>query len=201
MSEPELPEDLDRWPSNPYELLRVEYGVSPRDLHRAYTRLIRTYKPEQYPEHFRRIREAYESLLRHAEMYSGWADALEPDDRSTQSDEPAEAPPAPRPSQAPESTPRSGRAANLARTKRSALGAGLFGTGSDGLRAADRSASPASRPGRHLRAALLAAGVDSGDRRPARAVRLAGGGPAPDRAERASAELYRRNCASIPRTP
>jgi hypothetical protein len=66
MSTPELPDDLRRWPADPYELLGVRPGVSPRDLRRAYTRLIRRYKPEQYPDHFRRIREAYETVLRFA---------------------------------------------------------------------------------------------------------------------------------------
>jgi hypothetical protein len=69
MSEPHLPEDLSRWPTSPYELLGVAFGVGPRELRRAYTRLIRTYKPEQFPEHFRRIREAYELVLRHVEMF------------------------------------------------------------------------------------------------------------------------------------
>jgi hypothetical protein len=69
MSASELPEDLSRWPADAYQLLGVERGVGPRDLRRAYTRLIRIYKPEQYPEHFRRIREAYENILRHAELF------------------------------------------------------------------------------------------------------------------------------------
>jgi hypothetical protein len=69
MSDPALPDDLDRWPRDPYRLLGATPGASPRDLRRAYTRLIRTYKPEQFPEHFRRIREAYETVLHHAERF------------------------------------------------------------------------------------------------------------------------------------
>jgi hypothetical protein len=69
MSQHSLDGDLSRWPENPYELLGVSFGVGPRDLRRAYTRLIRTYKPEQYPEHFRRIRDAYETVLQHIEMF------------------------------------------------------------------------------------------------------------------------------------
>jgi hypothetical protein len=68
MSAPELPEDVSRWPDNPYTLLGVAADVLPADLRRAYTRLIRIYKPEQFPEHFRRIREAYETILRQAEL-------------------------------------------------------------------------------------------------------------------------------------
>jgi hypothetical protein len=45
-------------------------GVSERDLRRAYARLIRAYKPEQFPEHFRRIREAYEAAQRYAQYFS-----------------------------------------------------------------------------------------------------------------------------------
>lgn len=61
----ELPPELDRWPTDPCELLGVSWDVAPRDLKRAYTQLIRVYKPEQFPEHFRRLREAYETILRH----------------------------------------------------------------------------------------------------------------------------------------
>ena len=63
MSDLNLPEDPTGWPTSPSELLGVAYGASIRDLRRAYTRLIRLYKPEQYPEQFRRIREAYDSML------------------------------------------------------------------------------------------------------------------------------------------
>lgn len=69
MSAPQLPEDLSRWPDDPFELLGVRPGIAPRDLRRAYTALIRTYKPEQFPEHFRRIRSAYEFVLRHVDLF------------------------------------------------------------------------------------------------------------------------------------
>lgn len=39
-----------------------------RELRRAYANLVRVFKPEQFPEHFQRIREAYESVLRYAEF-------------------------------------------------------------------------------------------------------------------------------------
>ena len=61
MSEHTLPDDFSRWPVNPFALLGVRPGVNERDLRRAYTRLIRIYKPEHFPEQFRRIREAYEA--------------------------------------------------------------------------------------------------------------------------------------------
>lgn len=69
MSDHNLPQDLRRWPDDPYELLGVQFGVMPRDLKRAYTRLIRTYKPEQSPDEFRLIREAYEKVLKHIEWF------------------------------------------------------------------------------------------------------------------------------------
>jgi hypothetical protein len=71
MSDHALPDDLSRWSTDPYELLGVERGVAPRDLKRNYTRLIRTFKPEQFPEHFRRIREAYERILREVGLLGG----------------------------------------------------------------------------------------------------------------------------------
>jgi hypothetical protein len=69
VSEPSLPDDPARWPTDPHELLGVPHDVNPRDLRRSYTRLIRTYKPEQFPEQFRRIRAAYEAALRVAEFF------------------------------------------------------------------------------------------------------------------------------------
>jgi hypothetical protein len=68
MSDHHLPDDLKRWPADPYQLLGVAPGCSPRDLRRAYTQLIRIFKPEQHPDEFRRIREAYEAALRGAEF-------------------------------------------------------------------------------------------------------------------------------------
>src|SRR5260370_450178 len=74
MSAHDLGPDLDGWPEDPYQLLGVSFGVLPRDLRRAYTRLIRTYKPEQFPEHFQRIRDAYETVLQYAEFFGGGTD-------------------------------------------------------------------------------------------------------------------------------
>lgn len=78
MSAPRLPENLNEWPDDPYAILGVHYGIDPRELRRAYTQLIRTYKPEQFPEHFRRIREAYETVLRHAPFFGKAAASSEP---------------------------------------------------------------------------------------------------------------------------
>jgi hypothetical protein len=64
MPEPPLPEDLSRWPESPFELLGVRPGTPAREVRKAYSRLIRHFKPEQYPEHFRRIRDAFEAVQR-----------------------------------------------------------------------------------------------------------------------------------------
>lgn len=74
MSDRPLPDDPAQWPNDANELLGVRYGVTPRELRRAYNQLIRVYKPEQYPEQFRRIREAYEYLLRFAELFASDAE-------------------------------------------------------------------------------------------------------------------------------
>lgn len=66
-SEHRLPEDVRHWPTDPQSLLGVASEISRRDLKRAYTRLIKRYKPEHAPEEFRRLREAYETLDREAE--------------------------------------------------------------------------------------------------------------------------------------
>jgi hypothetical protein len=72
MNEHTLSDDFSRWPSYPFELLGVPRGASDRDLRRAYARLIRIYKPEQFPEHFRRIREAYEEAQRYSSFYTAF---------------------------------------------------------------------------------------------------------------------------------
>lgn len=72
MNEHTLPDDSSRWPENPFELLGVPPGVNERDLRRAYVRLIRIYKPEQFPEHFRRIREAYEAVRSYAKFHTAF---------------------------------------------------------------------------------------------------------------------------------
>jgi curved DNA-binding protein CbpA len=61
----QLPEDLTRWPDDPYALLGVAQDIGARDLRRAYTRLIKVYKPEHAPDEFRKLREAYETISQH----------------------------------------------------------------------------------------------------------------------------------------
>lgn len=68
MSDASLPDDLSQWPTDPYELFGIGRSSGIRDLRRAYAALIRKFKPEHYPQHFRRIRDAYETL----EWQSRW---------------------------------------------------------------------------------------------------------------------------------
>lgn len=63
MAEHALPDDPKDWPADPFALLGVPRAVSETDLKRAYTRLIRKYKPEHAPDEFRRIRAAYEAAV------------------------------------------------------------------------------------------------------------------------------------------
>lgn len=83
MSEPHLPEDVNRWPRDPFQLLGVQPGVSARELRRAYTQLIRIYKPEQSPEQFRRIREAYDFIQHYALYYAPPPEFVPPSETDT----------------------------------------------------------------------------------------------------------------------
>jgi hypothetical protein len=85
MSPSHLPNDVRRWPTNPYELLGVDWGCDFRQLRRAYAGLIRVYKPEQHPEQFRRIREAYDALKNYVRREEEPADE---EDSPVQRDEP-----------------------------------------------------------------------------------------------------------------
>ena len=66
---PDLPDDVNAWPSDPFSLLGLERGAAAIEIKRAYTRLIRKYKPEQFPEEFRRIREAYDACNSQAHWF------------------------------------------------------------------------------------------------------------------------------------
>jgi hypothetical protein len=65
-----LPDDLSRWPADPYELLGVKPGVDEKELKRAYQRLLRLYRPDHKPDEFRRIREAYEAIRDHGQWFA-----------------------------------------------------------------------------------------------------------------------------------
>jgi hypothetical protein len=66
---PELPDDPRDWPDDPFAILGVPRGADDKDVKRAYTRLIRRFKPEHFPEQFRLVREAYEACLARSHWY------------------------------------------------------------------------------------------------------------------------------------
>ena len=82
MSELPLPEDVTRWPSDPFELLGVRRGSDEKELKRAYQRLLRVYRPERFPEEFRRLRDAYET----AKMWSQWVTVRDEEETETAAD-------------------------------------------------------------------------------------------------------------------
>lgn len=88
MSEHQLPENPKHWPDDPFELLGVQPGGDARELKRAYTRLIRQYKPEQYPDQFRRIRDAYEHAQRFGAFFASLPEAAEGSETQPGSREP-----------------------------------------------------------------------------------------------------------------
>lgn len=55
-----LSDDPADWPVDPYELLGVERHSDEKTLRRAYSRLIREFRPEHHPLEFQKIREAYD---------------------------------------------------------------------------------------------------------------------------------------------
>lgn len=86
MSDPHLPEDLRRWPRDPYQVLGVAPRCDPLVARKAYTRLIRHFKPEQFPEHFRLIREAYDTVKREAPFFASIHNDSEPDESAPPAD-------------------------------------------------------------------------------------------------------------------
>jgi hypothetical protein len=91
----ELPDDPEHWPSDPYALLGVGWEVDVRELRKRYGQLIRRYKPEQRPEEFRRIREAYDRILAQATMRDQWRSMAFPAPNAEPPPPPSNPPPAP----------------------------------------------------------------------------------------------------------
>jgi len=61
MSDRPLPDKIEDWPVNIYDLFNIETNASERDLRRAYHRLIKIYRAEDHPEAFRKLTESYET--------------------------------------------------------------------------------------------------------------------------------------------
>ncbi|MBR0237398.1 MAG: hypothetical protein IJQ39_04865 [Thermoguttaceae bacterium] len=59
----ELPDDFSQWSNNNWELFNLDpQNASYNDLRKAYSKLIKRFRPETHPEHFQRIQEAFETL-------------------------------------------------------------------------------------------------------------------------------------------
>ena len=59
----ELSDNSDEWPISPFELLGVPITAEKSEIRRAYSALIRRFRPETHPKQFQRVREAFESAL------------------------------------------------------------------------------------------------------------------------------------------
>jgi len=81
-----LPESMDDWPSNHYELFDVSEDCSERDLRRAYHRLIKIYRAEEYPVEFRKLNESYESLRARLKLEQEYRRQQSSDDRDSKAD-------------------------------------------------------------------------------------------------------------------
>ncbi|MCC7420362.1 MAG: J domain-containing protein [Planctomycetaceae bacterium] len=55
-----LPDNPDDWPRDPFQLLGITSQAETDDVRRAYTRLVRRYRPDEAPHEFQKIRAAYE---------------------------------------------------------------------------------------------------------------------------------------------
>lgn len=59
----ELPDDFSQWPESNWDLFNLDcQNASYNDLRKAYSKLIKRFRPETHPEHFQRIQEAFEKL-------------------------------------------------------------------------------------------------------------------------------------------
>jgi hypothetical protein len=67
VNEHSLPDDVRRWPDEPAQVLGVPEDVDRKTLRRAYSRLVRRFKPEHFPEQFQKVRTAYDALLQMCE--------------------------------------------------------------------------------------------------------------------------------------
>ena len=82
-----LSEDATNWPHDPYVLLGVSRDTDERTLRRAYTSLIRRFRPEHHPQEFQRIREAYEQVQQNLAFPGSWDALTSPTGRARQFDQ------------------------------------------------------------------------------------------------------------------
>jgi hypothetical protein len=58
-----LSDNVDEWPRDPFQIIGVERPTERSDVRRAYSKLIREFRPETHPTHFQKLHEAYELVL------------------------------------------------------------------------------------------------------------------------------------------
>lgn len=59
----QLSENIDEWPVSPYEVLGLPRTAERTDIRRAYSALIRRFRPETHPKQFQRVRESFEAVM------------------------------------------------------------------------------------------------------------------------------------------
>jgi hypothetical protein len=74
----DLSDDLSEWPQNPFDILAIDSSATELDIRRAYMKRIRRFRPEQYPKHFQRLREAFEECQAVSLFGSGFTLSSEP---------------------------------------------------------------------------------------------------------------------------
>ncbi len=77
----ELPDDMNQWPRDCFDLFGISNSASEKELRRAYFRLIKKFKPDRFPSEFQRIHEAYELAqrrLENAQHYDEESDFWQP---------------------------------------------------------------------------------------------------------------------------
>jgi hypothetical protein len=63
-----LPNDHSEWPSDPHQVLNVPKSADEKTIRRAYSRLVREFKPEHHPDEFQKIRAAYENATSYSQF-------------------------------------------------------------------------------------------------------------------------------------
>jgi hypothetical protein len=59
----QLSENIDEWPVSPFEVLGLPRTAERTDIRRAYSALIRRFRPETHPKQFQRVRESFEAVM------------------------------------------------------------------------------------------------------------------------------------------
>ncbi|RLT20148.1 MAG: hypothetical protein DWI29_04275 [Planctomycetota bacterium] len=69
MSE-QLSDNIEEWPVSPFEVLGLPRTAERTEIRRAYSALIRRFRPETHPKQFQRVRESFEAAMAALEVRS-----------------------------------------------------------------------------------------------------------------------------------